>query len=108
MATPTTAFSDAAAKYGDVNPEDIEAVQKWFTEELPSCPVDVIEQVLLDLLARDGAAAAREIVPVYPERAPLPSLVLSPPAALPLLAEDWRRLLRKLVDRVRGRGQGDR
>ena len=54
MPTPTKAFADAAAKYGDVDAGDIEAVQNWFTEVLPTLPPEVIEQVLHDLLERDG------------------------------------------------------
>jgi len=100
MPTPTAAFADAAAKYGRVDSNDIEAVQKWFAEELPSLPVDVIEQVIRDLLAQDGAAAEREIIPAYGVRAPLPSLKLSPPVALPLLAENWKRLLQRLAARL--------
>lgn len=100
MPAPTTAFADAAAKYGGVDPEDIVAVQNWFARELPTLPVDTVEQVLRDLLAQDGASAEREIIPVYPDRAPLPSLAASPPVALPLLAEDWRRLLRRLAARL--------
>ena len=42
MPTPITAFADAAAKYGDIDPDDIEAVQKWFADELPRLPVDTI------------------------------------------------------------------
>jgi hypothetical protein len=45
MPTPITAFADAAAKYGDIDPDDIEAVQKWFADELHNLPVDTIEQV---------------------------------------------------------------
>ena len=101
MPTPITAFADAAAKYGDIDPDDIEAVQAWFSDELPKLPVDTIEQVLHDLLERDGAAAEREIVPMYPKRVPLPSLGSSPPALPPLLAEQWRTLLGRLLRRLR-------
>lgn len=103
MATPTTAFADAAAKYGDVDPEDIEAVQRWFAEELPTLSPEIIEQVLHDLLSRDGEAPDRELVPVYPERAPLPSLGASPPVTPPLLADEWRRIVARLLNRLRGR-----
>lgn len=102
MPTPTTAFADAAAKYGDVDPKDMEAVQKWFAEELPKLSPDVIEQVLHDLLRRDGEAPDGEMIPVYPERAPLPSLGASPEVALPLLAEAWKRILVRLLSRLRG------
>jgi hypothetical protein len=101
MPTPTTAFADAAAKYGDVDPNDIEAVQRWFTEELPTLSIQIIEHVIRDLLAQDGAVSDREILPVYPERAPLPSLGASPAVTTPLLAEDWKRLLRRALARLR-------
>ena len=101
MPTPTTAFADAAAKYGGVDPNDIEAVQRWFAEELPTLSIQIIEHVIRDLLAQDGAATDREILPVYPDRAPLPSLGASPAVTTPLLAEDWRRLLRRALARLR-------
>ena len=105
MSTPTTACANAAAKYGEVDPEDIEAVQHWFTEELPKLPLQVIEQVLHDLLAQDGTAHEREIISVYPDRAPLPSLRSSPAVSTtPLLAEEWKQLLRRLAARLRRRG----
>ena len=103
MPTPITAFADAAAKYGGIDPDDIEAVQAWFSDELPKLPVDTLGQVLHDLLERDGTEAEREIVPIYPKRVPLPSLGSSPPALPPLLAEQWRTLLGRLLRRLRRR-----
>lgn len=99
MPTPVTAFADAAAKYGGVDPDDIEAVQHWFIKELPKQPPDVIEQVLHDLLDQDGAAPNRKIPPAYPHRAPLPSLASSPHATSPLLAERLTRILARLLGR---------
>ncbi|MBW2509249.1 MAG: hypothetical protein JRE81_11505 [Deltaproteobacteria bacterium] len=101
MPTPTAAFADAAAKYGDVDPEDIEAVQKWFVEELPTLSPETIERIFENLLARDGDSESRQMVPVYPDQAPLPSLSSSPPIASPLLAEPWKRLLSRLFGRLR-------
>jgi hypothetical protein len=103
MPTPITAFADAAAQYGDVDPSDIEAVQKWFAEELPKLSPDVIEAVLRQLLRRDGEAPDREMIPVYPKGAPLPSLGASPQVASPLLAQDWKRTLTRLFAWLRRR-----
>lgn len=103
MPTPTSAFADAAAKYGDIDPEDIEAVQQWFAEELPQLSPQIIGQVLDDLLEWDGAIPERKIAPVYPSHAPLPSLGSSPRVAPPLLAEGWKWIFARLVDRLRGR-----
>ena len=103
MPTPTTAFADAAAKHGGVDPNDIQAVERWFAEELPTLPVETVEQVLHELLEQDGAQARRELAAVYPERAPLPSLRSSPEAASPLVAQTWKTFLRKLLSRPRKR-----
>ena len=96
MPTPTTAFADAAAKYGNVDRDDIRAVEAWFKDELPTLPAATIEEVLRELLEKDGAPEERPIARAYPEMAPLPSLRSSPGALPPLLAERWRMLLRRL------------
>ena len=101
MPTPTAAFADVAAKYGDIDPEDIEAVQAWFVEELPKLSPEVIERALHELLAEDGAVPSRHVTPVYPERVRLPSLLASPHVDAPLLAEPWSRLLRSVARRLK-------
>ena len=103
MPTPITAFADAAAKYGDVDPSDIEAVQRWFAEELPRLSPGIIERVLHDLLQRDGEAPERKVIPVYPKRIPLPSLGSSPQVAPPLFAEEWKRIIARLLAGLRKR-----
>jgi len=100
MPTPITAFADAAAKYGNVDPDDVEAVQRWFAEELPKLPASMIEQVLHDLLEQDGQPPTRAIDPVYPEKAALPSLASSPAALPPSLVAGLRELLRRLGARL--------
>ena len=85
MPTPTTAFADVAAEFGNVDPNDLDAVQQWFMEELPKLSPETIERILGELLRHDGAPATRTLTPSYPSRAPLPSLSSSPPALLPFL-----------------------
>jgi hypothetical protein len=103
LPTPTTAFADAAAEYGNGDPNDIEAVQRWFAEELLKLSPDVIERVLHDLLQRDGETPEREMIPSYPDRVPLPSLGSSPQVTPPLLAEEWKRVIARLFARLRRR-----
>lgn len=104
MPTPTTAFADVAAKYGGVDPNDIGAVQEWFAHQLSTLPPHIIEQVLEDLLVRDGEPLDRMISPSYPMRARLPSLAASPAVASPLLAGDLKRLVVRIIRTRRGRG----
>lgn len=53
MATPTHVYADIASRYG-VDPDDEEAVDKWFNEILPMLPVDIRAAIFEELLARDG------------------------------------------------------
>lgn len=99
MPTPTSAFIDLAVQYGNVDPADLEAVQHWFSEVLPTLPPATIEEIFETLLEHDATADARTSPPVYPLGVPLPSLSSSPPAAIPLLAGGWRHILIMLSGR---------
>jgi len=101
MPPPTGAFLDIAARYGKVDPTDIEAVQRWFSTVLPTLPPATIEEVLEELLKHDGASDDKSLAPVYPKDAPLPTLSSSPPAPLPWFASTWREMLVELAGRKR-------
>jgi len=51
MSTPSHVFADIASRYG-VDPEDQEAVDKWYDEILPTLPVDIRAAIFEELLAR--------------------------------------------------------
>lgn len=102
MPSPTRAFLDVAAKYGEVDPTDIEAVQRWFSETLPTLPPDTIEEILEELLQHDGAGDDLAPAPAYPKDAPLPSLSSSPPAPFPWFASSWKEMLVRLAGRTKG------
>ena len=103
MPTPTQAFLKVAARHG-IDPSDAEAVQRWFSEDLPSLSTEQIEMILEELLAynanREDTSGARS----YPKGVPLPSLEESPvvPATL-LAAAPWTERLRALIGRLRAR-----
>ena len=90
---------DVAVRYGDIDSRDLEAVQQWFIEVLPTLPHDVINEIFEELLANNASVANDQSEPAYPKGVPLPSLSASPPAPIPLLAVQINELLTKLIRR---------
>jgi len=101
MPTPTRVFAEVAARVGGVDPEDTEAVVEWYESTLPTLPPEQIEEVLVELLDREGLEAGPAPSCRYPESAPLPRLDDSPPVGEPRLAVLWWAL-RRLRTRLRG------
>ena len=99
MPTPTYVFAEVAAKYGGVDADDMEAVQHWYEETLPSLPAEEIEVILAELVSREGLRSKGDGPKVYPKTAPLPTLDQAAPVPLPLLAGGWREFLRRLFRR---------
>lgn len=56
MPTPHHVYADIAARYGAVDSRDPEAVDRFFTDMLPSQSPDVQDQVFEELLSRDAEA----------------------------------------------------
>ena len=102
MPTPIKAFLDVAEKHG-IDPTDLEAVQHWFSEVLPTLPVEQINDIIEELLAHDATNAEAPLDRSYPDKVRLPSLGDSPPASSPLFASRWKDLLRILVKRLSNR-----
>ncbi len=97
MPTPVEVFAQVAAEHGGVDPKDVEAVQSWYMETLPTLPPERTEAVLEDLLGREGDSTDRSLRPSYPRQVPLPRLETSQPVRLPLLAAGWLALLKRLA-----------
>ena len=51
MPTPTGFFLDVAARYGGVDPGDLDAVQRWFIESMPELPPETINQIFDEQLS---------------------------------------------------------
>ena len=74
------------------------ALERWFTEVLPTLPKEQIEEILEELLAHDGSQAPRTESRSYPQNVPLPSFEESPPVTFSAL----KRLLSTRVVKIGG------
>ena len=90
---------DVAVRYSDIDSRDLDAVQQWFIEVLPTLPHDVINEIFEELLANNTSVADDESEPAYPKGVPLPSLSASPPVPVPTLSIQINELLNKLIGR---------
>jgi hypothetical protein len=99
MPTSIDAFARIAADHGGIDPTDIESIQKWYLETLPTLSPEQLESALEKLLDREGAD--NEIVsalgPSYPRDATLPKLDEAQHVPLPLLAAGVMTLLKRLL-----------
>ena len=101
MPTPIRCFVEVATRHAGSDLGDLETVQKWYIEVLPTLPPDTINEIFEELLDNDGTTDEVQIDPVYPEDVPLPSLSASPPAPAPLFAAGVTRGLTGLFRRTK-------
>ena len=99
MPTPVNQFLEIAAKYGEMDPADLEAIQHWYEQVLPTLPEETVDEVLAALLDQEGKPQAGLPERSYPPAAPLPRLGEAHEVSLPLLAAGWGALLRRLWHR---------
>lgn len=72
MATPMHVYYELAARYGNVDPSDYEAVLKFFTTDILNLDESVRAEIGKELLTRDGEPAKPMGPRKYPENAPAP------------------------------------
>jgi hypothetical protein len=99
--TPYYVFARIAARLGDIDPTDVEAVQAWFMEELPRRERAEIEAILEELLKAEAAPEAGPVEPFYPKACPLPRLEDSPQATVPGWWSELWPFVRQFVRRRR-------
>lgn len=68
-------FAELAAKHGNVDPEDDEAVTAFFEEGINGLPESVRVSIFEDLLDRDGEPAKPMKPRTYPKDAPVPKFM---------------------------------
>ena len=101
MPTPPRAFIDMAVRYGEVDPDDEEAVIRFFTDVLPTLPSETIDEILAYLLSQECVPAEGAELTSYPDQAPDLELDDAPPAGLPASASRWRHVVAWMARRRR-------
>jgi hypothetical protein len=90
MPTPMSAFADIAARYG-INPNDEEAVDRFFDEQAPSLSEHERATILKELFAAQAERGDSPARKHYAKGAPDPRMTGRQPIAVPLRAVDPAR-----------------
>jgi hypothetical protein len=100
MPTPIHVFTEIAATYGNVNPDDSDAVQKWYIETLPTLKPELIDEIIEALIRHDGTKPIPSTEKSYPIDVPLPSLKDSIPAKSSILRTVFDLYLKRIWKRI--------
>jgi hypothetical protein len=72
MPTPVKYFIQVAQKWGNVDPNDTQAIEKWFLNDFPKLPKKEINAILGELIENSNAEPGDPGKIVYPSEVPLP------------------------------------
>ena len=72
MPTPVRYFQKIAQKWGNINPENPEEIEKWFIEEFPKLPKRDLNGILEELLENNSHQNEKPEYLIYPKEVPLP------------------------------------
>ena len=72
MPTPMRFFSAVAQKWGKVDPDNDQAVEKWFLEDFPKLPKKDLNTILDELIQYNNEKSIDPGKVIYPTDIPLP------------------------------------
>ena len=96
MPTPLRFFIKVAQERGNVDPDDIEAVEKWFLKDFPKLPKKDLNAIMDELIQRSHEESMKPEKIVYPSNIPIPLMKDTIPVTGLLLTNLYRRLINNL------------
>lgn len=72
MPTPIKYFIQVAHKWGNIDPDDNQAVEDWFLNDFPKLPKKDINSILDELIRHNNEVADDPGKIIYPSKVPLP------------------------------------
>lgn len=72
MPTPSRFFKAVAQKWGNVNPDNDQAVEKWFLQDFPKLPKKDLNTILDELIQYNNEKSIDPGKVIYPADIPLP------------------------------------
>ena len=67
-------YAEVAKRYGGVDPKDHAAVERFFTETLPTLSIDKQKKIVEELLGGSTVADSGPVKRDYPKGVPIPKL----------------------------------
>jgi hypothetical protein len=97
MATPLRFFIKIAQERGNINPDDIVAVENWFLEELPKLPKKDLDAILNELIEHSDDKSIKPEKIVYPSNIPIPLIK----DTIPVTGLQRTNLYNRLINNLR-------
>lgn len=100
MPTPMRFFVKVAQKWGNIDPDDHQAVENWYVKELPKLPKKNLNAILDELMQFSQEESIKPDKIVYPSDVPYPLMKNLIPASGYTLTNYYTQIakyLRKLI-----------
>ena len=101
MPTPLRFFIKVAQERGNVDPNEIEAVERWYLEDFPKLPKKELNTILDELIEHSGKESIKPEKLVYPSNIPMPLIKDTIPVTGLLRTNLYRRLINNLSKLIR-------
>lgn len=72
MPTPVKYFIEVAQKWGNIDPNDNQAIEDWFLNDFPNLPKKDLNAILDELLEQNNELSTDPGTIKYPSKVPLP------------------------------------
>lgn len=103
MPTPIRFFIQVAQEYGNIDPDDMEAVESWYITDFPKLPKKDLIAIMDLLIEHDNELPMIPKKIIYPSDIPLPLIKDTIPITGMLRKNLYRRLINYLSRIIRAK-----
>lgn len=96
-------FKEVAQKWGNVDPKDDRAIEKWFIEEFPKLPQKTLNDILDELIQYNSEREDEPDLIIYPTNISLPLMKDNVPATGFLWRNYYKLIIRYIQNLIKSK-----